>query len=117
MTLPTTTRLIATLRALAEECENADEGTPELGRRVEAALGFAEGGRIATDVGTALRYAPPAPWTIEYLTSGPPPWTRSYRYVVRFRNDTIGATGVALPLVICAVILWLRVAYLEQTDS
>lgn len=109
MTTPTTTRLITTLRALAEECEHADEGTPELGRRVEAALGFAAGGRIATDVGTAVCLLPRSGWRLE--SSGLHARTR---FVVIMNR--IIALGFSIPLVVSAGLLRAEAHRLEESE-
>lgn len=113
MTTATTTRLITTLRALAEECEHADEGTPGLGRRVEAALGFAEGGRIATDVGTAVCLMPShQEWAVGNFPGNPHHFSASlgpWRYRVHTRCATV-------PLAVCAVMLKLEAAILAECD-
>lgn len=113
MTTTTTIRLITTLRSLAEECERAAEGTPELGRRVEAALGFAEGGRIATDVATAVCLMPSHQ---EWAIGGFPGLRHPFSAYLGpwYSRATAGCTTI--PLSLCAVMLKHEARRLEESD-
>lgn len=101
------------LRALAELCEESDAGTREISGYIENELRIREGGRIATDVAAAARAMPShQEWAVGNFPGEPRPFSASlgpWRHRVHARCAT-------LPLALCAVMLKLEAASLEEQD-
>lgn len=103
----TAVRLADAIRALADECEHAQEGTLELGSRIAAALGRPAYRRIVSDKSVAIGFLHDHRWW-EILYSADAKTGKPYYVSLSSPECRIVSNAATLPLAICAAMLLLE---------